>query len=166
MKTLVEQLSNYAKYHRDKRNIYTHFIGIPMIVFAILVLLSRPVWHLQGVYFNPAMIVSALACIYYLKLSLSLGVIMAVLLSIGIVGASMFNDLLMLPWLGWGIGLFVVGWVFQFVGHYFEGKKPAFVDDLIGLVIGPLFVVAELLFMIGLYTELEQQVVANAGETR
>ena len=35
-------------------------------------------------------------------------------------------------WLGTGLGLFLVGWVIQFIGHAFEGRKPAFVDDLIG----------------------------------
>lgn len=35
-------------------------------------------------------------------------------------------------------GMFGVGWTFQFVGHYFEGKKPSFIDDkrymLVGLI--------------------------------
>ena len=61
-------------------------------------------------------------------------------------------------WLTWGIGMFVVGWVFQFVGHYFEGRKPAFVDDIMGLAIGPLFVVAEALFMLGLRKKLYEDV--------
>ena len=43
MKTLTDQLAQYAAYHRDRRNIATHFIGIPMIVLAVQVLLSRPV---------------------------------------------------------------------------------------------------------------------------
>lgn len=39
------------------------------------------------------------------------------------------------------IGIFTVGWVFQFVGHFYEKKKPAFMDDVIGfLAVGPLFV--------------------------
>ena len=62
-----------------------------------------------------------------------------------------------------GVGLFVVGWVFQFVGHYFEGKKPAFVDDLMGLVIGPLFVVAEILFLIGFFKDLKASIEQHAG---
>ncbi len=33
-------------------------------------------------------------------------------------------------------GMFTVGWGFQFVGHYFEGKKPSFVDDKRDLIIG------------------------------
>lgn len=61
-------------------------------------------------------------------------------------------------------GVFFVGWVLQFIGHYFEGKKPAFVDDLIGLAIGPLFVLVELLFVLGLCKELENKIVNNAGE--
>ena len=63
-----------------------------------------------------------------------------------------------LAWLSWGIGLFIVGWIFQFIGHYYEGRKPAFVDDIIGLAIGPLFVVAEVVFMLGLRPELKRQV--------
>ena len=50
-----------------------------------------------------------------------------------------------------GIGLFVVGWVVQLIGHGFEGRKPAFLDDLVGLLIGPLFVVAEAGFLLGMF---------------
>ncbi len=35
--------------------------------------------------------------------------------------------------------MFTVGWGFQFVGHYFEGKKPSFVDDKRNLVVGLLW---------------------------
>ena len=42
MKTLVDQLAQYADYHRDRRNIATHFVGIPVSVLALQVLLSRP----------------------------------------------------------------------------------------------------------------------------
>jgi len=67
----------------------------------------------------------------------------------------------------WQLGavLFVVGWVFQFVGHWFEGRKPAFVDDIVGLLVGPMFVVAEVLMVLGLLTELRRTVEAEAGPT-
>jgi uncharacterized membrane protein YGL010W len=71
-----------------------------------------------------------------------------------------------LAWLSWGLGAFAVGWVFQFIGHHYEGKKPAFVDDLVGLLVGPMFVVAELLFALGLLRPLAQQVETEAGPTR
>jgi uncharacterized membrane protein YGL010W len=37
------------------------------------------------------------------------------------------------------VGMFTTGWGFQFVGHYFEGKKPSFVDDKRNLVVGLLW---------------------------
>ena len=40
MKTLTDHLAQYAAYHRDRRNIATHFIGIPLIVVAVAVLFS------------------------------------------------------------------------------------------------------------------------------
>ena len=69
-------------------------------------------------------------------------------------------------WLGWGLGLFVVGWIFQFVGHKYEGRKPAFVDDLVGLLVGPMFVMAELVFALGGMKRLQQQIEAQVGPTR
>ena len=36
----ARQLATYASYHRDARNRATHFIGIPAIVFSILVPLA------------------------------------------------------------------------------------------------------------------------------
>ena len=35
--------------------------------------------------------------------------------------------------------MFTVGWGFQFVGHYFEGKKPSFVEDKRNLAVGLLW---------------------------
>jgi uncharacterized membrane protein YGL010W len=43
------------------------------------------------------------------------------------------------PWQA-GIALFVLGWALQFVGHAYEGKKPAFLTNLTHLLIGPLWV--------------------------
>ena len=45
MRNLIDHLSQYGDYHRDPRNIHTHFVGVPMIMFAVVVLLAqiRPV---------------------------------------------------------------------------------------------------------------------------
>ncbi|RTE86635.1 MULTISPECIES: DUF962 domain-containing protein [Gammaproteobacteria] len=158
MKNVVEQLANYACYHRDGKNIATHFVGIPLIVIAIVALLSRPAFEFAGIDLTPALIVVALAVIYYLFLDLALGIVMGALLYGTLILGSWFASMETVMWLTYGIGLFVVGWVFQFVGHFFEGRKPAFVDDIVGLAIGPLFVVAEALFMLGLRKRLYQDV--------
>ena len=68
-------------------------------------------------------------------------------------------------WLAWGVGFFLVGWVIQFIGHWYEGRKPAFVDDLIGLLVGPMFVVAELMFMRGWNKPLLAEIERRAGPT-
>ena len=88
---------------------------------------------------------------------------MSVLFFIGIQLAAYLAAGTTTMWLGWGIGLFVGGWIIQFVGHAFEGKKPAFVDDLIGLIIGPLFIVVETAFFLGLSKDLKQHIEQNSG---
>ncbi|MCG9708993.1 DUF962 domain-containing protein [Pseudoalteromonas shioyasakiensis] len=166
MKTLKQQLTNYALYHRSKRNIYTHFIGIPLIVFAIICLLQRVTLISEPVVISLATVVIGLTCLYYLMLSLSMGLIMAVCLSVLSIAAEPVVSLSTQLWLALSIGSFVVGWVFQFIGHYFEGKKPAFVDDLIGLVIGPLFVLAEFLIMLGFYKDIADYIEQYAGPNK
>jgi uncharacterized membrane protein YGL010W len=155
MTALETALSAYAAYHRNRRNVATHLVGIPMIVLAVVVLLSRPVFTVASVPTSPAVIASLAALFFYLRLDLRFGLVMAVLLlamqQVGLWLAALPTEL----WLGWGLGLFVVGWAFQFVGHGFEGRKPAFVDDLRSLLVGPLFVVAEVAFLLGLRRELQ-----------
>ncbi len=162
---LVRALANYAGYHRDKRNILTHFFGVPLIVFGVQVLLARAGVHIGGVFVSAMWLATVVACIYYLRLEWAMGAVMTVWLLLMAWTAQALSFTAPYAWLIWGAGFFVVGWVIQFIGHYYEGKKPAFVDDLIGLAIGPLFVAAELLFLCGLRRDLEAQIVAIAGET-
>lgn len=161
MKTITDHLAGYAAYHRDRRNIATHLVGIPMIVIALQILLSRPLWEMGAWFITPALVVAILASVFYLALDRPLGILMAVLLAFTVLLGNQVAALPTAEWLSWGIGLFVVGWVFQFIGHYFEGKKPAFVDDIMGLAVGPLFVVAEVVFMLGLKRDLHQAIEAR-----
>jgi uncharacterized membrane protein YGL010W len=167
MRSLSDQLSQYADYHRDRRNILTHFVGIPLIVLAVATLLARPVLgHWGGVALSPATLVTALTVLYYLRLDLRLGLVMAALMALCLWGAQALAAQGTALWLSVGVGLFVVGWVIQFVGHFYEGRKPAFVDDIVGLLIGPLFVVAEAGFLLGLRRGLQQEIEARVGPVR
>lgn len=162
MKSLVDHLSNYATYHRDRRNIATHFVGVPMIVVGVQALLSRPGFAADGL-ITPAFIATIGTLLFYTRLSPRFALLMAALLLPSLYGANQAAALSTQTWLTISIGLFSVGWVIQFVGHIFEGKKPAFVDDLIGLLIGPLFVVAEIGFALGLAHDLEARIEERAG---
>jgi len=168
MRNLTEQLTQYAAYHRDARNIGTHFVGIPLIVLALAVLLSRPVIALGlPVPVSPAWLLFGAATIYYLVLDVPLGLMMAVVSVACVAFGAWLAQQGTAAWLGGGVGLFVVGWIFQFVGHIaWEHRKPAFVDDLIGLMIGPLFVLAEALFSIGWRPALRAAIEAKVGPTR
>jgi uncharacterized membrane protein YGL010W len=163
MKTLIDHLAQYAAYHRDRRNIATHFVGIPLIVLAVAVLLSRPGLSAFGLWWSPASLTAIAAVGFYLRLDLRFGMLMSVLLGLCLWAGALLAGQSTAVWLGWGLGLFVLGWSIQFVGHYFEGRKPAFVDDLMGLAVGPLFVVAELGFLLGLRDEVRAAVEQRAG---
>jgi uncharacterized membrane protein YGL010W len=172
MRNLTDQLTQYAEYHRDTRNIATHFVGIPMIVLALAVLLSRPAftgvsWPLAAVPLSPAWLLFGATTLYYLVLDVPLGIMMAVVAAACLSIGAWFAQQGTAAWLAGGIGLFVVGWVFQFIGHVaYEHRKPAFVDDLVGLIIGPLFVLAEALFGLGWRPALREAIEAKAGPTR
>ena len=163
MKSLVNHLSQYAAYHRDPRNIASHFIGIPLIFVAVAVLLSRPGWPVGAVLVSPALLVAVASAWFYLRLELRLGALMTVLLGLALWLGQVLAAQSTLVWLGSGLGMFVVGWVIQFVGHYYEGRKPAFVDDLTGLIVGPLFVVVEAGFLLGLRGELKRAIEERVG---
>lgn len=162
----LDLMVQYAQYHRDRRNIATHFVGIPLIVFALGVLLARAQFEVAGLHTNAAWLVWAAATAWYLtRGNVALG------LATSLVNAALFALAEPLAagstasWLGWGVGTFVVGWIAQFVGHYYEGKKPAFVDDLTGLLIGPMFVVGEAMFALGWGSGMLAEIERRAGPT-
>ena len=53
--------------------------------------------------------------------------------------------------LGWtSAAVWLLAWAVQVWGHKVEGKKPSFVDDLVFLLVGPMFVSIELAHKLGL----------------
>jgi uncharacterized membrane protein YGL010W len=160
----LELLSQYASYHRDHRNIVTHFVGIPLIVFAVGVLFARPQLNLLGLELTPAWLLWALSTLWYLSrgeavLGLAVSLVNALLLAVGQPLAALSTS----AWLIWGVGSFALGWLIQFAGHYYEGRKPAFTDDLVGLLVGPMFVTAEALFALGWNHRLLRAIERRAG---
>ncbi len=166
MGNATELMVQYAGYHRDRRNIATHFVGIPLIVFAVGVLLGKPSFELAGLALSPAWIAWGLATLWYLtRGNLSLGIAVSAVNFVLIALAQPLAQGGLAGWLAWGIGAFVVGWALQFAGHYYEGRKPAFVDDLVGLLVGPMFVTAEVMFMLGWGKPLADEIEHRVGPT-
>lgn len=162
----LDLMAQYAAYHRDRRNIATHFVGIPLIVFAISVLLARAEFSIGDTPMNAAIVVWALSTLWYLtRGNLALGIATAAVNGVLTALAMTAAQGSMTSWLVIGVGSFVVGWILQFIGHYYEGKKPAFVDDLVGLLVGPMFVVGEALFMLGWGRPLLEEIERRVGPT-
>jgi uncharacterized membrane protein YGL010W len=159
----------YAHYHRDRRNIATHLVGIPLIFLSIGVLLLEPTWVIEGHTVSLAWMAWALTSVWYLtRGDLLLGLATTLVNAALIALAHQVPDLsaaLGLPVWQCGVALFVIGWLFQFVGHYLEGRKPAFVDDVVGLLVGPMFVVGEVLISMGLLQRMRRDIERQAGPT-
>ena len=166
MRAATDLLSGYAQYHRDQRNIVSHFVGVPMIVFGVGVLLARPAFMLGDLALSPAWIAFAIAAAWYLtRGNLVLGLTVSAGVGALLLAAHQVAYGSIGSWLAWGAGMFVIGWAIQFVGHWYEGRKPAFVDDIIGLLVGPMFVTAEAMFMLGWNKPLLSEIERRAGPT-
>jgi uncharacterized membrane protein YGL010W len=166
MKTVEENLTQYAAYHRDRRNIATHFVGVPMIVFAVILALATASIQAGPMAVTVAAVVSIALCIYYLSLDRVFGVTMAIVLFAMCAAASEITARLSTgATLGGAAAIFVAGWALQFLGHKFEGMKPAFYDDVMQLAIGPLFVCAEIFFLLGAKPRLRRYIEERVGPT-
>lgn len=167
MHPAAQLLSQYALYHRDQRNIATHFVGVPLIVLGVSLLLAQPTVVLAGWAWTPAWGVFALTALWYLlRAGWVLGGSTALLVgSLVCLAHQLTQGQAIENILSWGAMVFAVGWAIQFIGHWYEGKKPAFMDDLRGLLVGPLFITAEALFARGWNSQLSAEIVRRAGPT-
>ena len=132
--TKTELFTEYASYHSDRRNRICHVIGIPLIVLGILGLMSMV--RLGPV--DLAMVAAVATLIYYAAIDVRGAVISLVVFIV------LYLVAVRLTW-EINLGAFVLGWVFQLIGHRFEGTKPKFLENLIYLLIGPLYIFEEVL---------------------
>lgn len=137
-------IDDYTAYHRNPYNKATHFLGIPMIVFAIIGLL-QPL-HLvdvMGLRLDVALVIIAPVLVFYLTLARVTGIAMALVFAL-------------MYWGGWYVSntvlwvLFVAGWIFQFIGHKWEGKSPAFFTNVVHLLVGPMWILNDILLKLRL----------------
>ncbi len=135
---LRSHFDDYAAFHRTPGNQACHYVGIPLIVISLLALLAAvPLATVGGVTLTLAEAVIAAVTVYYLRLDALLAALM--------LAASIVADLAgrQLP-VPAAIGVFLFGWIMQFVGHYaYEHRSPAFYRNLTHLLVGPLWILAK-----------------------
>jgi uncharacterized membrane protein YGL010W len=130
------RLDEYEGFHRSGANEACHFLGIPSIVVgAAGVLALVHVATLPSGQLTLTELVAGAIVIFYVASARWLGVVTALLFAILVfVGR-------LLPWT-LGLGLFIGGWALQFLGHaLFEKRSPAFVRNLLHLLVGPAWLV-------------------------
>ncbi|MFT3666493.1 DUF962 domain-containing protein [Piscinibacter sp.] len=166
MRGATDLLVQYATTHRDRRNIASHFVCVPMMVFALGVLLAKPAFVLVGWTLSPAWIAFAAAAVWYLtRGNLALGLAVNAAIGVLVALAQRVGDSGTGAWLAWGVGFLVAGGLVQFIGHWYEGRKPALGGDPLGFLVGPMFVVAEALFSFGWGKALLAEIERRAGPT-
>lgn len=134
----------YGESHQNKINKTIHWIAVPSIVFSLLGMIWSIPFPSQllpdsiAPFFNWATIGIALALYYYYRLSATLAFAMVLLTFVMALLIVQIEQSGMVLWQV-SLAVFVIAWIFQFIGHKIEGKKPSFIDDVQYLLIGPLW---------------------------
>lgn len=146
-------LDEYARDHQNPTNQVIHKVCVPIIVISLIGLLWAIPVPQEFTAISPALnwgtTFLLAAMVYYLILSPSLALGMAPLVLVVVVIVNALNGLTWPLWLSSGL-LFVLAWLGQFYGHSLEGRRPAFFRDLQFLMIGPLWILADLYRRLGL----------------
>ncbi len=162
-KLLTKQLKAYHQYHTKCWTQITHFIGVPLIIFSLIILTSWAHIRVPGFFDMPlSWLLSIIVLVYYFFMDITLAAVLTVIFIIFnvIVSIAMKNRP---SWISLQVFLFmfIIGWVFQFVGHFIEKKKPAFFDDFKQTLIAPLYLTAEAFFYFGLKSDLKKAIEEN-----
>jgi uncharacterized membrane protein YGL010W len=135
--------ADYAAHHRTAGNKFFHRLGIPLIMLTLIGMLTQVTLFDAGtVRWDAAMLLIAAVTAYYFVLEWRLAVAMLVVSVIFyFAGAA-------IP-LAVNAVLFVLGWIFQFIGHIaYEKQQPAFFRNLVHLLVGPLWIVNDIVHVV------------------
>ncbi|RZP71091.1 DUF962 domain-containing protein [Vibrio vulnificus] len=140
MRSLEQWLDAYGESHQNSTNQKIHTFAVPGIFFSIVALIwSLPSLPLPVLSLNWVWVVALPVWWFYYRLSLSV-FLMMLGYTLACIALAWSVELLGMPIAEMAVGLFIVLWIFQFVGHKIEGKKPSFFEDLKFLLIGPVWV--------------------------
>lgn len=143
MKNTQAWLEEYGQSHRHPKNQMIHKICVPLIVWTVVALVWSIPWPFD-LRANWALIFVFLTLIFYARLGFKPFAFMSVYAFLCL-GLCYLLQRANVALFAWALGLFVVAWIFQFVGHKIEGQKPSFLKDLQFLLVGPLWVFKKLI---------------------
>src|SRR6185436_5014426 len=139
MQDVQTLFADYASFHQTAGNKFFHRLGIPMIMLSLIGMLTQvPIFDAGTIRFDAAMLLIAASAAYYFVIEWRLAIAMiAISIAFYFIGAA-------IPfWIN--VALFVLGWIFQFIGHkVYEHKNPAFFRNFVHLLVGPLWILNDL----------------------
>lgn len=153
MRTLDEWFGSYAADHQNPVNRAIHWVCVPTIMWAVIGALWTippilPDWFKPGLWAVLAMIA---AYAFYHRLSHNLGYAMAIaFVASGAISWALYGALGPRGLLILAAVLFVAAWIGQFIGHAIEGRRPAFLTNVVQLLIGPAWLMGKLLRRLGI----------------
>ena len=155
MRKIDQLFAEYAESHQNQTNKFIHWICVPLIFFTIVGFISLiPAPHFCAPYFGCISIASIVALflvtIFYFALSWRISIIMLFFMLLMEHFAYAINvHFKENSWVVY-LSVFAITWIFQFIGHKIEGKKPSFLKDLQFLLIGPIWLLHFILKKIGI----------------
>jgi uncharacterized membrane protein YGL010W len=158
VKTLEQQMAVYTAYHRNRWNRLTHFLGVPVIIFSILIPMAWLRLPLGGIELSGAALFVAAVLVYYYLLDVPLALAMTAFMLPVVYGAQWVAGMSWQAGLAVFLATFIGGWALQLVGHVFEGRRPALTDNLFQIFVAPIFLVAETAFALGLRRGTQEEV--------
>ena len=131
-------LERYGEFHRNPANKAIHWVCVPLIVWSVLGVL----WSASPV---ATYVAVGAAMVFYLWLSLPLALGMLGVIALMVWPLTMLGSRALIV----SVTVFVLAWIGQFIGHILEGRKPAFLEDVRSLLIGPAWLLADLYRRLG-----------------
>ncbi len=132
-------LERYGEFHRNRANKAIHWVCVPLIVWSAL----GALWSASPV---AAYVAIGATMMFYLWLSLRLALGMLGVIALMVWPLTVLGSRALIV----SIAVFVAAWIGQFIGHIVEGRKPAFLEDVRSLLIGPAWLLADLYRRLGI----------------
>jgi uncharacterized membrane protein YGL010W len=134
-----ELLLRYGEFHRNPSNKAIHWVCVPLIVWSVLGM----VWAVSPV---AAAIAITAAMAFYVRLSVPLALGMLATIAVMVAALALLGTRVLVV----SIIVFVAAWIGQFVGHLIEGRKPAFLEDVRSLLVGPVWLLVDVYRKLGI----------------
>tara|TARA_B100000131_G_scaffold243245_1_gene235861 strand:- start:522 stop:992 length:471 start_codon:yes stop_codon:yes gene_type:complete len=152
-RSIHQWISDYGVSHQNPTNKKIHWICVPAIMFTLLGLLSLIKIEIGNFKITLAYILIVLAWLFYLRLSVKISIGMVFISAISLSGIHQLEKFIGLE--NWTLffiylGVFILAWIGQFIGHKIEGQKPSFFEDLQFLLIGPAWLLSFIYKKIGI----------------